>query len=433
MKKWMLLFLFTGIGAGLHFDLSAQEKVIEKSAKKRPVWVSGVAQEYLITSAISDDLETAKNQALEDVRKQMIRAVAENVSLTTSGTTQQRIEHSQIDLFVERFTSDYKTQSASIPYITGVSLSNAEDSYWEKRQDKKTKVVSYLYAIKYPLPEAELRKMIRAFEKQDQEMYARYVRLENQLTDIRSLEQIDGAILELNPLIAYFFDNVRKNAATSLQQRYTDQYKNVSLKVYSNKLGDHRFGFMLNGKAISTSQRMTAKSNDAYDLFVEPMDDIIAVKYQYDGAEFDRLSEVTINTRIGGKSVPHRFTFTLHKSKVKLYPEKMVYLTAETKNDSIVGQINIRIPMKSESGSSYIIRSLLLDVPGLSEPIVVDDLDIASSRKLETIKVYYDGEIELLGGLNQRIDMVRGSIDVEIPDEQTDTRIDFSLPVKTNW
>lgn len=433
MKKTILLFVFSFVGATVLSGLSAQEKVVEKSAKKPPVWVSGVAQEYIITSAIAGDLETAKSQALEDVRKQVIRAVAENVSLTSQGMTQQRIEHNQIDLFVDNFTSDYQTQSAPIPYITGISLSNAEDSYWEKRQDKKTKAISYLYAIKYPLPEAELRKMIMAFEKQDQEMYGKYNKLESQLTDVRSLEQIDRAILELNPLIAYFFDRVRKNAASSLQQQYTDLYKNISFRVFSNKLGDHRFGLMLNGKTLSTSQRMTVKSDDAYDINVAQLGDTIAVKYQFNGAEYDRLNDVTVNTRIGGKSVPHRFTFVWHKSKVKLYPEKTVYLTASLKNDSVIGQIDIRIPLRSEYNSHYIIRGLSLDVPGLSAPVILDDLDLIFNRKQETIKVFFDGEIELLHLLNNRLDLVKGSLDIEIPDEQIDARIDFSLPLKTNW
>lgn len=433
MKKIILLYLFLFACAAFQFNLSAQEKVVERSAKKRPVWVSGVAQEYIITSAVSADLESAKSQALEEVRKQIIRAVAENVSLASKGTTQQRMENNQIDLFVDSFTSNYQTQSASIPYITGISFSNAEEFYWEKRQDKNTKAISVLYAIKYPLPDAELRKMIRAFEKQDQEMYGKYSQLEKQLTDIRSLEQIDRAILELNPLIAYFFDDVRKNAASSLQQQYTDLYKNVSIGVFSNKLGDHRFGLMLNGKTISTSQRMTVRSDDAYDINVAQSGDTIAVKYQFDGAEYGRLSEVTVNTKIGGKSVPHRFTFIVHRLKIKLYPEKTVYLTASTKNDSIAGQINIRIPIKSEYSSPYTIRSISLEVPGLSEPLFMDNLDITVNRKQETVNVYYDREIELLHQLNNRTDMVKGSIDVEIPDEQIDARIDFSLPVKTNW
>lgn len=432
MKKQIILSLFLCLCASF-VNLSAQEKVIDKSAKKRPVWASGSAQDYVIGFATAADLETAKNQALEDVRKQIIRAVAENVAFASEGSTKQRMENSDITMFVDNFESKYKTQAATLPYITGISSSKIEESYWEKVQDKQTKATSYLYSVKYPLPAGELRKMILAFEKQDQEMYARYKELESQLDQITSIEQIDGRITELNPLIDYFFDDVRKGAARSLQQRYRDLYKNISFKVFSNKLGEHRFGLVLNGRPVSTSQRINVKSDDIYDVSVEPTGEQIIVKYQFDGAEYDRMNEVTVNVRIGGKAVPHKFSFIVRKLGIKLYPQKTAYLTAATKNDSIVGQINIRIPIKSEYNTPYTIRNITLTVPGLANPLFIDGVDFTSSRKEDTFVLDYHDEMEMLTPLKGRLDMVKGSMDIEVPAEDIDTRIDFSLPLKTNW
>ena len=432
MRKQIILSLFLCLCASF-VSLSAQEKVIDKSAKKRPVWASGSAQDYIIGFATAGDLETAKNQALEDVRKQIIRAVAENLSFASEGSTKQKMENSDITVFVDQFDSRYKTQAATLPYITGISSSKIEESYWEKLQDKQTKAISYLYSVKYPLPPGELRKMILAFEKQDREMYQKFTELEKQFGQISSLEQIEGRIIELNPLVEYFFDDVRKGAARSLQQRYRDLYKNVSFKVFSNKLGEHRFGLVLNGQPISTSQRIQVKSDDIYDVTVEPTGDEIVVKYQFDGAEYDRMNEVTVNVRIGGKAVPHKFTFMVRKFGIKLYPQKTVYLTASTKNDSIVGQINIRIPIKSEYSTPYTIRNITLTVPGLAAPLFIDGVDFTSSRKEDTFILDYDDEIEVLSLLKGRLDMVKGSMDIEIPAEDIDTRIDFSLPLKTNW
>lgn len=55
---------------------------------------------------------------------------------------------------------------------------------------------------------------------------------------------------------------------------------------------------MLDGNPISTSQRMVAKSDGAYDMNVEADGKTIHVKYKFDGAEFDMPNEVTVNTRI---------------------------------------------------------------------------------------------------------------------------------------
>ena len=148
-------------------DAAQPIKVLDRSASKAPVWLDRTQEEYVITSAIADDLDAARNQCLDNVRTKFIESVAQNVPSNPESRIAQSAGNSGITDFTDQFTSVLKTQSANIPFIRGISVSKIEDSYWEKRMDKETKKVTYLYAIKYPFPRIELKKMTREFEQRD--------------------------------------------------------------------------------------------------------------------------------------------------------------------------------------------------------------------------------------------------------------------------
>lgn len=407
-------------------------KVIDRSAKKVPVWVNGLDQEYIITSAVAGDIETAKSVAMEEVRRQIIRSVAENISFETKSTITQSMKDSDMESFTDKFASYYRTQSANLPSVKGVSASKIEDYYWERRQNKSTKEVSVYYAIKYPLPSVELKKMVNEFEKRDRDMSERYSRLESGLNSVESLEEIDRAIHELNMLREYFFDNTRRNGAASLQAAYRGLYSGISVKELRNTLGEYRFGLMLDGRPISTSQRIAAKSDGAYDITVEPEGTTIVVRYKYDGAEYDTPTEVILSCRVGGKVLRHVFTFRVRKAAIKIYPEKTAYLTAAQKHDGRLSGIEIRIPIRSVEGESYVVRGITLDVPGLAQALFMDDLDIAVSTKEHLLKITYEDSVEVLKPLGNKASQMRGTLDIETRDGMT-TSLPFALGFRPNW
>ncbi len=432
MKKLLLIAAVLGLTVTAAAG-QAKIKVLDKSAKKVPTWVGSSQTDYIVTQAFAADLETAKNQCLEDVRRQIIRAVAENVSSSSAGSIDQQVMNNEIVSFLDTFTSSYQTQSADVPFLKGISSSKVEAYYWEKQQNRDTKEIKYLYAIKYPFPSVELKQMVFQFEKRDKEIYDKFLVLDAGLDKVSSLEDIDRAIAELNPIISYFFDNTRKTAARALQQSYRNLYSNVSFRTISNKLGEYRFSLVLDGRVITTSQRITAKSDGATEITVEHHGDQIVVKYNYAGAEWDVENVMTLNVKIGGKSVPHNFSFYVKKAGVRVYPNGTAYLTAEEKSDTLLRNITVRIPIKSEHSAPMTVRSLTLDVPGLPEPIFLDYLNQTFDRKESTLNVTWLGSVAPLKGHGNKLNMLRGSMEVEIPGEGIDTKVDFSLPFRANW
>ncbi len=429
MKKLLycsLLLLFAVCA-----QAEAQVKVVERSARKAPVWIDGSRPDYIITSGIADNLEEAKQRALDNVRKYVIESVAQNVTSSTEGNISQQTFNDQIVSFLDEFKSSFRTEAAPVPFLKGISLSQVEEAYWERRENKKDKGnATYIYSILYPFPSVELKSLVHEFQKRDAEIYGVYQRLAGELNNVRSVEQIDAAIAELKPVVNYLFDETRKSQAQSLQESYRRLYDQISFVTVSNVLGEHKFNLQLNGRPIATSQRMTLKGDCAMRMSTEQLADAIVVRYDYSGCAWDEENSITVGMRIGGKNVQHQFFYTVKKYKLEVWPEKTVYLTASEKGEQLSG-IDIRMTLHSGLGAPYTVRSLTLEVPGLSEPIFLDHLNMTFEAPTSTLNVTWIRGTEMIKKQSYRTNMLRGHMEVEA--DGAIRRVDFALPFKANW
>lgn len=421
---FILLFLFAS-------PCMAKIKVVEKSAKKAPIWLNTTQKDYIITSAVSNNPEKAKNECMDNIRKYIIDAVAQNVKSTSESTINQESVNNGIVNFLDKYTYSAKTQSANVPYLTGISESKIEDSYWEKRQDTETKQITYLYSVKYPFPSLELKKLVHEFRQQDEEMNNNYKKLEEQYEIIESVEQIDKAITDLNPLIHYFFDDIRKEAAKNLQNNYRQLYNQIVYKEISNKPGCYTFQLTLREQPISISQRPVLKSETLTQLRGEQTNKEWKIFYNYETCDPAEENFASITFRPGGKLLSQKFYIDLNQNCIQLFPSKEVYLTAAEKNDSLVSNLSVR--MNIEARGNYTITGLTLNVPGLSKPLFADDLNIhIQNGNNQTIIISYPESIELLQKQNYRRNILKGYMEVK-NEENANKRVDFSLPFKTNW
>lgn len=425
-NKLLLFFLI------LSAPCMAKVKVVQQSAKKMPVWVNTTQKDFIITSAISNDVEKAKNECLDNIRKYIIDAVAQNVKSSSESTISQESVNSGITSFLDKYNYSFQTQSANVPYMTGISASKVEDSYWEKREDKETKQISYLYCMKYPFPGLELKKLVHEFQKKDNEMNAKLKELETGYETITSAEQIDKAVTDLNTLISYFFDDIRKNAARNLQQNYQQLYKQINIREISNPLGTYSFALVLRGKDIATSQRPVLKSETLTQMRAEQAGQAWKVYYNYETCDPAEINSGSVSFRIGGRPLSQEFFIDVNQSKIQLFPTKEMYLTA-TRRDSILTNIGVRMNMDSKSAKKVTIYNITLNVPGLTTPLFIDNLNLViQSAGVQTIQVTYNGEVGLLSAQNYKGDLLKGHLEVMDADGNN-RRVDFSLPFKANW
>lgn len=428
MRVFKLFILFLVLSA----PCMAKIKVVEKSAKKVPVWVNTIQENYIITSAIKDDLEEAKRQCMDNIKTSIIDAVAQNVKSSSEGNINQETVNSEIVNFLDKFNYSYQAQSANVPYLTGISSSKIEDFYWEKREDKETGKITYLYAVKYPFPRVELKKLVHEFEKKDQEMYGKYKDLEAQYADIVSVEQIDKAITDLDLLVRYFFDDIRKNAASNLQRNYRQLYNQINFREISNKLGNYEFALVLNGLDIATSQRPVLKSERLTQLRAEAKDKQWNIYYDYSTCDPSEENAASVTFRLGGKSVAQKFYIDVNQGKVNIYPAKDVYLTATTKSDTNLTDVKVRMNLESKTPGTFTVKNITFNVPGLGTPLFLDDADIAIKMGTQTINILCPGEFELLERQDYKLNLLKGYMEIEDGDGNI-KRVDFSLPFRANW
>lgn len=290
-----------------------QYKVLEKSDKKAPVWYESSEADYLVASAVASDMETARQKCLESIRRQIIQAVAQNVEFSEKTLLKQTTgSGDEITEFINTYTAEGSVQAASVPFLKGISLAKVQGSYWEKQQDKKTKEITYAYAVRYPFPKAELNALVREFDRRDREMEGKLDEIEAKMNAMQSVEEIDQTVNQLQPVLAYFFDKTRKQRAQGVLNGYRKLSTYIS--VEGRKSGDNAYTMWLNlqGRKITASVVPTLKSNCASQLQAVVKGQDIVVTYDNIDCLEDEENFVEATFRLQGKVLKHKFYISGH-------------------------------------------------------------------------------------------------------------------------
>lgn len=296
----------TGAGA-------QQYKVLDKSDKKAPAWYESSEADYLIASAEEADMETARQKCLASIRLQIIQAVAQNVEFSEKTFMKQTTGNGdEITEFINTYTAEGSVQAASVPFLKGISLTKVQGSYWEKRQDKKTKAITYACAVRYPFPKAELNALVREFDRRDKEMEDKLTEIEGKMNEMQSVEEIDQTVNRLQPVVAYFFDKTRKERAQGVLNGYRKLSTYIS--VEGKKSGESEYTMWLNlqGRKITASVVPTLKSNCASQLQAVVRGQDIVVTYDNIDCLEDEENFVEATFRLQGKVLKHKFYISGH-------------------------------------------------------------------------------------------------------------------------
>lgn len=241
MNRYVFFRLLLGLVVVLMSvaDVAADNwKTVETSEKRLPDWVKeGHREGFLLVTAEAPSLQEARALAEKNLFSSIVQAVAANVVSSSKLVGTEETVNDSIN-YREEFSNRLEVSAARLPFIKGVSLSEAKQ-YWERREDKKTHQKLYVLTVRYPLSEAELQKMRSEFEAYDRAKAEEYSRLESAFSSVSSVEEINEAITSLESLQEYFFDSVRHSQAAGLQQRYRDLFRMVTLT--GEKVGPNEF------------------------------------------------------------------------------------------------------------------------------------------------------------------------------------------------
>lgn len=401
------------------FTVNGQIKVLEKSAKKVPGWLVSTGNGYFVASNKASSLEAARELCLEDIKRQIISAVAENIKSTTSQHTTQVTGQNQIIDFNEEFMAKFETRSAVVPFINGISLSKAEDYYYEKTQDKSSGITSYSYSVLYPFSEGELRSLISKFNAQDREMEKILNQQIEKLDDINSTEDIDRGISNLTPLLDYFFDDVRIAKTEQTYQTYKKLYSYISLEMVSSSPGNMVYAMMLNGRTITTGMKPAIRSNCAMSLSYSGVgDNMVKVTYDNGGCLDGEDNWVEVSYRLPYTALKRKLypVMTNTPLRISATGQMIVKLGEVDTLTNMVDGVKLEFQLNNLSSAAAEVRSISLKLKELGSTINESGLNIALANGISAINISSLNSYKLVELSTSKklysLPFVNGSIDV---------------------
>lgn len=438
MKKlYYIALLALSVFAMLPVSAGAENKIIDKSAKKTPEWLTGAADGFLVVTVEAPSIAEAQRKALDEVTERIIRSVGSSVSVDQKSEISETVTNGSVSSSTDTYTRNSRIRSANLPFLKGISLSRATDIYWVKLRDKRTKAEHYEYSVKYPYSRMDQRMIQAEFEDLDAEKSAELDALEQKIDNITSLDDISAGMAACDALSEYFFDNVRASKVKALKTRYNGLYKTVGVLGAVTGQGTAECALSLNGRAVRSGLVPSVSSNCASNINVVPSDGTYRITYDTSDCLPDEDNYLTVSFRVRGKKVEHRMSLSgiTSTDKFSVVPEGSVTLTADSVSSdaALITGLNIRLTLNNRGTTDFGVKALELNVPGLAVPVIVDDLDaVYSSRGLVKINCRVQGDIRLsdsggtsrlLGGRIMLVNPVTGSI--------ISTRL--SLPFTKNW
>lgn len=309
--KRMLKFILISV-AILMFatEIKADDwKIVERSEKKAPAWISEPAPSgYIFITAEAPNLQEARRMAEQDILRTIIQSVATNVNFSQKENSVNVAENDRVST-TETYKSEYEMAAAKLPFIKGVSLSEAKASYWERRENKKSKQNLYIFTVLYPLSDYELSQMRSQFEKLDGEKTAELQKWQNRYYDVSTAEEVNEGIAKITEVEEYFFDSVRKKEAAELLRRYRDMMKGVS--IYGEKVANGKYILRteLRGKPFAVGKVPQVTSECANNIVVKPTGNgtEFEVTYSTEDCLDSELNNLSVSLRLGSARVSATF------------------------------------------------------------------------------------------------------------------------------
>lgn len=413
--------------------LCAQMKVVEKSSKKAPSWIGVTEPDFIIVSAEDTTLDGAKDRCLAEIRQTIVNSVAVNISSKVVSFAKQEDDGLSTDL-IRRYESHVESIAAKLPYVTGVTLDDAE-IYWKRLYNKRDKSYKYELHAKYPFPILKRNGMIVEFLKQEKAQTEKLRELKANFDTFTEVEYIRQAVGELKTLHDYFVDEQRKGEAMTLMTNYQQLYKEIQLIPYANDLGEFVYYLQLGNRRVTTARKPTFKSQFATQINVTPTaDKMYKVTYDYTYCQEGDENKIEIVQPFPSGAVKHTFYFDVTQNKVQVTPCGEIVLQIEPvapASEATTADASVRITgwmdLRAKHTTPFEVTHLTFTASGTR---ICVDCDLAAAFSGEGNHRLHFTATGAYGAEEKRFAMAHGVVHVvnKATGEQREVR--FSLPYK---
>ncbi|MBO5893870.1 MAG: hypothetical protein J6Q31_06400 [Alistipes sp.] len=415
-------------------SLFAQEKVVESSAKKTPSWVGITQADHIIVSAEDATLDAAKVQCLANIRQSIISSVAVNISSKELSFDSQTIDGQQTDV-LRRYESQVETVAAKLPFISGITLDDAE-IYWKKIYNKREKSYKYEVHAKYPFSLLKRNSLVMEYLKIDREHNDNYQNLKQSLSTFTEIEFINRALNELEALYEYFIDQTRKNDVKALMNNYRKLYGSISIVPFSNSLGEFVYYLNLEGRRMTTSRPPILKSQYATNINCTPQEDgTYKITYNYDYCQPEDDNKIEMTQQFASGATRHTIYFDVSDNQLQIIPfgqiELDLTITDKDANaaeyDDQPVQIKGWLDLRSKYDTPFQVVHINFTADG-TRLRIDSDLNVSFDGK-GNHRLNFNAE-GMYKSLERRTAMAQGVITVVNNETKKQDEIKFHLPYK---
>ncbi len=292
-----LLFTFSAI--------QAQNKIIERSAKKVPEWLKNNTDGQIVVTVTAMSLSEAQTKAMTEVTERIILSVASHVSVTQKSEESETIVNDEVDSH-DSFERISKLQSANLPFLKGISPNKVLAFYWEHKRDKATGKETYDYSVLYPYSLEEQRTLQNEFEKLDAEKVAELQGFETGIDQITDVNEIKQAMSKLDALKTFFIDDVRQKEVEGVKKTYKQLYDAISIKGEFVNANTYHCQLLLRGKPVTCTKLPIVKSECASQINVIPANGGFNIHFDTTDCLPEEENTIQITFRIEGKKLEHK-------------------------------------------------------------------------------------------------------------------------------
>lgn len=280
-------------------------RMLQSSQKKRPAWLHGVEQGYIIVLGKGETHEAARDKAMLAIKDQVVNAIAVQVISSTTMTTQEETQN-DIARFMDNFENTIDVNSEYFDALKGISVSRATDFYWEELGRKDNKYINY--HIKYPFSDIELRGLIADFERYDRAIADQIEAIEK-VKSPSSVEQILENINKVNYLYDIASSDKRKRAK-ALRNQLEYMLSDIRIERLEDRPGFVRYNLQLYDNKINTRQTPDIYASCSIEVNkVTAYPNYTEVDYQFENCNMQVSQYITISYNFDGYRTERNFYF----------------------------------------------------------------------------------------------------------------------------
>lgn len=292
-----------------------KEKIVEQSNETRPEWIGHTTSTTIAITEVAPTLAEAQERAINSIRQHIINSVAVNISANELLFTRQ-ISQNGTHNITHDYTSAIRSEAAKLPFVSNISLSNASDIYWVRIYSKTSKEYRYEYSVCYPFDKATRTELVNSFLAIDNAKYKELVRLREGVATITNLDEIALAINSLDELHNYFFDETRRNEASTIKKNYLALYPQIGIEIEEEEAGKCIYSLRIAGRRVTTSIPVRLRSESAIEMTVKALEgNRYQLTYNPEYASRQDINTIEIIYPFGAVKVARTITFDAPKDK----------------------------------------------------------------------------------------------------------------------